>query len=255
MRGLAATLRAAVLDAAANRGALLSQMTAMIVNDAVWVVFWALFLNRTGDLGGWDLDGIMMLQAVLTTAGGIALGLTANARHLGAIATQGGLDSVLTLPTAPLSHVLVRRVEPVNLGDMVFGVTLFSLFGNPTPERAGLFVLAVTASATILIGFLVLTGSLAFFAGRSETGELGFHSIVMLGSYPVDIFSGVAKVFLHAVIPAAFVSSVPARVVLDFDAGQAATLVGVAAVVAVLAIAVFQTGLRRYTSGALWARG
>lgn len=254
MRPLLATSRAAFQDAIANRGALVSQMTAMIVNDAVWIVFWALFLDRTGDLGGWDLRGIMMLQAVLTTAGGIALGVTANARHLGAIATQGGLDSVLTLPTGTLGHVLLRRVEPVNLGDMVFGVSLFALFGNPTPGRVALFLLAVAASATILTSFLVLTGSLAFFAGRSETGELGFHSMVMLGSYPVDIFAGVAKVFLHAVIPAAFVSSVPARVVLDFDLGQALTLLGVAAVMAGLAVTVFRSGLRRYTSGALWTR-
>src|SRR5690606_5897407 len=102
----------------------------------------------------------------------IALGVTANARHLGAIATEGGLDSALSLPTSTLAHVLVRRIEPVNLGDVVFGLTLFTFFGEPTPSRIGLFALAVAASATIMISFLVLTGSLAFYAGRSETGEL-----------------------------------------------------------------------------------
>lgn len=33
---------------------------------------------------------------------------------------------------------------------------------------------------------------------------------MVLGSYPVDIFSGAAKVVLYTVVPAAFVSSVPA---------------------------------------------
>lgn len=254
MRGLWATSRAAFAAALSNRAALASQMTAMIVNDGVWILFWALFFRRTGAIGGWDLDGIILLQAVLTSAGGIALGLLANARRVGVLALDGGLDPVLALPTRPLAHVLLRRVEPTNLGDLVFGVTLFAVLGHPTLERTALFVAVVVASATLLTGFLVLTGSLAFFAGRSETGELGFHAMLLLGAYPMDIFAGTAKLVLYTVLPAAFVSTVPARVIQDPDAGQAIALAGVAAGVAAAAILVFRAGLRRYTSGAVWTR-
>lgn len=254
MRGLLATLRAAFLEAGSNRGALVSQMAVMIVNDGVWIVFWALFFNRVGELGGWDLEGIILLQCVLTAAGGIALGLVANARRIGALALEGGLDPVLTLPVPALGHVLLRRVEPTNLGDLLFGVVLFAVAGNPTPARTALYVAVVAASATLLTGFLVLTGSLAFFAGRGESGELGFHAMVLLGSYPVDIFAGVAKLALYTVVPAAFVSTVPARLIMDFDAGQALALSGVAVVVAAAAWATFTVGLRRYTSGAVWTR-
>jgi ABC-2 type transport system permease protein len=254
MRGLLATSRAAFLEAAANRAALLSQMAVMIVNDGVWIVFWALFFRRTGELGGWDLDGIIVLQSVLTASGGIALGLVANARRVGTLAVEGGLDPVLTLPTSTLGHVLARRVEPTNLGDLAFGVVLFAVAGHPTPGRVALFVVVVLASATLMTGFLVLTGSLAFFAGRSESGELGFHAMVLLGSYPVDIFAGTAKVLLYSVIPAAFVSTVPARLIEDVDAGQAIALLGVSGGVALAAALVFRAGLRRYTSGAVWTR-
>jgi ABC-2 type transport system permease protein len=254
MRGLFATSRAAFLEAAANRPALVSQMAVMIINDGVWIVFWALFFRRAGDLGGWDLHGIIVLQSVLTAAGGITLGLLANARRVGTLAVEGGLDPVLTLPTPTLGHVLLRRVEPTNLGDLAFGVVLFAVAGDPTPARVGLFVVVVAASATLLTGFLVLTGSLAFFAGRSESGELGFHAMVLLGSYPVDIFAGAAKLVLYTVVPAAFVSTVPARLIEDVDAGQAAALLGVAGGVALAAGLVFRAGLRRYTSGAVWTR-
>jgi ABC-2 type transport system permease protein len=254
VRGLVATARAAFLEAASNRGALVSQMAVMIVNDGVWIVFWALFFDRVGELGGWDLDGIILLQSVLTAAGGIALGLVANARRVGVLAVEGGLDAVLTLPVAPLGHVLLRRIEPANVGDLVFGVVLFAVAGHPTPARTAMFVAVVAASATLLTGFLVLTGSLAFFAGRSESGELGFHAMVMLGSYPVDIFAGAAKLALYTVVPAAFVSTVPARLIMDFDTGQAIALFGVAAGVALAAWATFTAGLRRYTSGAVWTR-
>ena len=254
MRALVATFRAAGLEALSNRRALVSQMVVMIVNDGVWIVFWALFFDRVGDLRGWDLEGIILLQAVLTASGGIALGVLANARRVGALALEGGLDPVLTLPVPTLGHVLLRRIEPANVGDLVFGVALFAVAGHPTPARTAVFVVVVAASATLLTGFLVLTGSLAFFAGRAESGELGFHAMVLLGSYPVDIFAGAAKLALYTVVPAAFVSTVPARLILDVEVGQAAALLGVAAVVALAAWTTFHLGLRRYTSGAVWTR-
>ena len=99
-----------------------------------------------------------------------------------------------------------------------------------------------------------ITGSLAFFVGRSEGGELGFHAIILLGSYPVDIFAGAAKVVLYTAVPAAFVSSVPAGLVEDFELGEAAFLATIAVTFATAAWTTFTLGLRRYTSGSVWTR-
>ena len=170
------------------------------------------------------------------------------------MAVGGEFDAVLTLPVHPLPFVLLRRIEPVNVGDLAFGLVLFALAGSPTPSRIAVFVGVVLAAATLMTGFLVLTGSLAFFLGRSEGGELGFHAILLLGSYPVDVFAGAAKVLLYTVVPAAFVSSVPARLVDDPDLGLAAWLAAMAGGFAVAGWATFTVGLRRYTSGSVWTR-
>jgi ABC-2 type transport system permease protein len=253
-RGLAATLRAAFAEAAANRAALASSMVTMALNDLVWVVFWVLFFRRVGTVRGWDAESILVLQAVLTTAGGAALGLLANARKVGRMAVDGELDGILSLPVPPLAYLLIRRIEPVNLGDVTFGLVLFVVACDPTPVRIAAFAGVVVAVVTLMTGFMVLTGSLAFFAGRSEAGELGFHAILLLGSYPVDMFAGVAKLVLLTVVPAAFVSAVPARIVSSFDAGLALALAGVASVFALAGWLTFTAGLRRYTSGSLWTR-
>ena len=254
MRALLATMRAALAEAAANRRALVAQMSVMIVNDVVWVVFWLLFFRRVGSVRGWDADSILLLLAVLTTAGGITLGVVANARQVGRMALAGELDSVLTLPVPPLAYVLLRRVEAVNLGDLVFGIGLFAATGSPTVGRTAVFAGVVLASATLMTGFLVLTGSLGFFLGGNEGGELGLHAMLLLGAYPVDVFAGVAKVVLYTVVPAAFVSNVPARLLQSFDLVDAAWLVAVAAVFAVAGWAAFTLGLRRYASGSVWTR-
>ena len=75
-----------------------SRWLIMAINDFVWVIFWVLFFDRVGTLGGWDRDSIILLQAVLTTAGGLSLGLFANARRIGTMAVGGDLDAVLALP-------------------------------------------------------------------------------------------------------------------------------------------------------------
>ncbi|MGH9213509.1 MAG: ABC-2 family transporter protein [Acidimicrobiales bacterium] len=254
LRGLWATLRTAFAEAAANRAALGSQIAVMAINDLVWVVFWVLFFRRVGTVHGWDGERILMLQAVLTTAGGTALGVFANARRVGVMAVEGELDGVLSLPVPPLAYLLIRRIEPVNLGDIAFGLVLFAVVGEPTFQRTAVFLGVVAVAVTLLTGFLVLTGSLAFFAGRSETGEMGFHAMLLLGSYPVDMFAGTAKLVLYSVIPAAFVAAVPARLVESFDTGQALAMAGAAAAFALAGWLAFTLGLRRYTSGSVWTR-
>lgn len=254
MSALWATFRSAVAEAAAKPGALVAQMSVMILNDATWVLFWVIFARRVGTIGGWDVERLLLLQAVLTTAGGLSLGVFANARRIGTMAVQGDLDAVLALPVAPLPFVLLRRIEPVNLGDLAFGIVLFAVAGDPTPARALVFIGVVLASATLLTGFLVLTGALAFFAGRSESGELGFHAMLLLGAYPVDLFAGAVRVLLFTAVPAAFIAAVPARIIDEADLGSVLGLVAAAAVFAVGAAATFTLGLRRYTSGSVWTR-
>ena len=254
MRGLLATLRNAVAEARANRAAMMSQVAIMVANDVVWVVFWVLFFRRVGTVRGWDGDRILLLLAVLTSAGGIALGVLANARRIGTLAVDGELDGVLALPVPPLAHLLLRRLEAINVGDLVFGLLLFAFTGSHTVARTAVFAGAVIAVAILVTGFLVLTGSLAFFIGRNEGGELGFHAIVLLGAYPVDVFAGAVKVVLYTVVPAAFVSSVPARLIEDFSVTRALLLAGVAATFALAGWAAFTLGLRRYTSGSVWTR-
>ena len=254
VRAVSSVMRAAVAEARSNRGAFWTQVSAMALNDIVWVLFWVIFFGRVGTVRGWDRSRVFLLFAVLTTGGGLVLGLLSNARRIGQLVVDGGLDAALALPVPPLPYLLVRRVDPVNLGDVVFGVSLFAVSGSPTLERTAVYLLGAAAGAVVLASFLVAAGSLTFFAGRSEAGDLGFNAIILLSSYPVDIFAGTTKVLLYSVVPAAFVAAVPARLVDHFRLLQAFALVGVAAAFAAIAWSVFTAGLRRYTSSAIWTR-
>jgi len=254
MRAVLATMRAAAAESWANRQAFWVQVLVMVVNDLAWVGFWLLFFDRVGTVRGWDADRVLLLFAVLTTSAGLVLGFLANARSVGRLAADGELDAVLALPVPPLAYLLVRRIETTNLGDVVFGILLFAVAGTPTLERTALYIAGSLAGAVLLTGFLVATGSLAFFGGRRETGEFGLHAMLLLASYPADIFTGASKAVLYTAVPAAFVAAVPSTLVDDFDAGTALALAAAAAFFATAGWTLFTLGLRRYTSGSLWTR-
>jgi ABC-2 type transport system permease protein len=251
----ALTLKTALLEAWTKRASFFTQVTFMIVNDLVFVAFWFLFFNRVGEVRGWDAAQTLTLLAILATVTGIALGLCANARHLGEIISSNELDSVLPLPADPLSYLLVRRIDTALLGDLLFGPVLFFVFGEPTMPRTAVYVLTSLCGAAVLVSFLVGLGSLTFFiGGRGEQTELGFQAILILSAYPIDLFTGLTKVIMFTAVPAAFVSGVPARLVDEFSWNQAALLLAVSAASMFGARILFRAGLQRYRSGASWSR-
>jgi ABC-2 type transport system permease protein len=255
MRILAATFRAAANEAWANRRSFWVQVSIMIANDVAWVIFWILFFGKVGSIRGWDQQQVLLLFSVLLTVCGISLGLLGNARKLGELAADGELDAVLALPVDPLAYLLVRKIDTGLLGDLFFGPVLFVMAGGATGERAALYVVATLCGATVLAGFLVFMGSLTlFFGGRGEQSDLGFQAILILSSYPLDVFGGVTKLLLFTAVPAAFVTGLPTRLVGEFDARTAGVMIGAALGFAALGATAFRLGLRRYSSGAVWTR-
>lgn len=252
MTALAATWRGAWAEALANRRGFWSQIVIMVLNDAVWIVFWVIFFRQVGTLRGWDVDDVLVLIAVATTSVGIAIGALANCRWIADLAGDGKLDAALSLPVPTLPYLLCRRVDPINVGDIGFGVALFAILGQPSPQRVAVFVLVTVCAAVTLTGFIVAIGSITFFTGPNDATDLGFQSILLFSLYPVDIFSGALKVVLYGVVPAALVASVPARLVAEFNPVTAALLVAASVAFAALGWTVFRLGLKRYTSGASW---
>ena len=254
MGAIRATVGGALAEALGNRRAFWAQVTVMVVNDLAWCAFWVLFFGRVGEVRGWDGERALLLLSIFATSAGIVLGLFTNARHVGQLAANGELDAVLALPVPPLSHLLLRKVSPVNLGDILFGLALFVVAGDPDPGRTAIYLVGVTASAALLLGFLVTTGSLAFFVGSGQSGDMGFHAILLLANYPAEFFGGPMKLLLYTAVPAALVAAVPATLVDDFDPVGAALLLTAGGVFLAVAWLTFTLGLRRYSSGSVWTR-
>lgn len=60
---------------------------------------------------------------------------------------------------------------------------------------------------------------------------------------------------MFTVVPAAFISTVPARLLIDFAWDDAITLLLAGICFVAIGWTTFQLGLRRYSSGSAWTRG
>lgn len=234
------------------RVSFISQVVGMFLNDGLWVVFWWLYFTKFPVVKGWEREDVLLLWAVVTLAYGLATGIFGNSNRLASLIAQGQLDYYLSLPKDPLLHILISRMSVNAWGDLLFGPVVFFAFVPLTPSKVVTYFAVSILAAVVLASFAVLVHSLAFFIGNAEhlAGEL-FMSMIHFSTYPISIFQGAVKVILFTLIPAAFISAIPVRLVRDFDFAVFLGLLGFALGVAALARWVFAVGLRRYESGNL----
>lgn len=239
-----------LMSAMAYRGAFFMQIFGMLLNDAMLLFFWAVLFSRFPALRGWTLGDVMTLYGVVAFGYGAATVTCGNAFRVARVIVSGDLDYYLALPADPLVHMLVSRMSLSGWGDLLFGVVVFLV---AAPGRwAGLpFFLALgLLSGLILVAFSVLVGSLAFWVGNADEMALqAVNALVTFGIYPIEIFPSVVQVLLYTLIPAAFVGSIPAGLVREFDMVRLGVLLAFTAAAALLAGWVFRRGLRRYESG------
>ena len=243
-----------LLSAMEYRVSSLTQIVGMMLNNAIYFVFWIIFFERFEQINGWDLVDMLFLFGVVATGFGAGTYLFGNAVNLSSLIANGQLDYYLSLPRPVLLHVLASRSNASSVGDFSYDLLSFAAAVIYSGTFSGLmllrFVLACVVAITVLISFLVLVQSLTFWIGNTSLLTTNaFNAIVTFSLYPITLFDGTAKLLLFTLIPAAFIGALPAEFVRQFDLGQLAQLCAGSVIFLSLAIFVFYRGLRRYESG------
>jgi ABC-2 type transport system permease protein len=233
------------------RVSFISQLVGMILNDSMWVTFWWIYFTRFKVLGGgWQVEDVLALWAVVAVAFGLCMGLFGNALGIAETISQGKLDYYLTLPKNVLLHVLVSRMDVTAWGDLIFGTGVFVLFLRPGPERIALFLLLAICAGILFLAFNIIWQSLAFWLGNAEgLAAQMWNALILFSTYPDPLFRGLVKGVLFTIVPAAFMSHIPVQLLRQLDPTLIAVEIAVALGALTLAVLVFYTGLRRYESG------
>ncbi|MBX3085815.1 MAG: ABC-2 family transporter protein [Anaerolineae bacterium] len=252
VRLLAAYVRLNLAAQLEYRGAFLSQVIAMFINDGIWVIFWVVFFDRFPVLRGWTREDVITVWAITAAGFGLAFAMFGNSLWLATFITQGQLDTWLLYPRPVLPHLLVSKMLASAWGDALFGFFTYILFVHPSIVQLFMFICLTLSVAMLFVGFCILVSSFGFFLGNAVALlDQGVNALITFSTYPAVIFDGGVKLILFTLIPAAFVSYLPVEALRQLSPGIA--LLSTMGAVGVLSVGVlvFYRGLRRYESGNL----
>lgn len=236
----------------AYRTSFLMQTFGMFLNNASFAFFWWLLIERIGTIGGYGFEDVMMLWALSSTGFGIQAVAFGNAGRISEMVLKGEIDSYLLQPKSVLLNLIASRTRISGWGDIIYGIVLFFLIRGFDPVGFLLFLLFSATAAMLFVSVLVTFNSLTLYLGNVATvARLAFEFIITLSIYPATIYRGVIKVIVYSLLPAAFISFVPARLISDFDLKWMGILFIMTAVWVFVAFLTFNGGLRKYESGNL----
>ncbi len=227
------------------------------VLDLVTVV---VLFRVTPTLTGFTFPEVFLMTALASTAFAIADLAVGNVERLRVYVRSGLFDAVLVRPLGALWQLAALDLAPRRVGRIVVCAAILlaaaAQAGIPaSPVHVGLLAVAPIAGAVIFGSVFVATASVAFW--WVESGELG-NALTYGGhdftAYPITIYGPAFRRLFAYGIGFAFVAYYPALALLGRAdplgapgaLGYASPLVAVLA--AVIAAAIWRTGIRHYRS-------
>jgi ABC-2 type transport system permease protein len=232
------------------RVAFVVQVVGMMLNNAIYFIFWILFFDRFKTVRGWELGDMWLLFAVVATGFGAAVVLLGNVVSLTEIITSGRLDYYLSLPRPVLLHTLASGSVASGIGDVTYGLLCFFLAGQVTWDAFVRYLFGALVAMLLFTAVMVIVHSTAFWLGQADVlAAQAFNALLTFSLYPITMFDGAAKFLLFTILPAAFIGAVPTGFIRTFSWTILGQLLLVTGIFVTLAIVIFHRGLRRYESG------
>lgn len=234
-----------------NKVTFLTNICFMMLNNASFLVQWAILFRLKEDIGGYSFREVMLLWGLSASSFGLSHILFARVFSLPELIINGKLDAWLVLPKNVLLGVMTSSTRTSAIGDLLYGILAVCLTGFQI-KRILLFFLFTVTGAVIITAFALLVGSLSFWLVRTEIfGNQMLNVVISFATYPDGIFKGAAKFLLYSIIPTGMMVYQPVHMITDMDLSGLLMVLGYAVLLSVIAAAVFYRGLRNYSSGNL----
>ncbi len=217
----------------------------------IWVI-----MAQIPDLVGWSLPEILLIYGLLTLSKSINHMFADNLWTLGRdYVRTGTFDRFMVRPVDPLFHLLADRFCHDGIGNFLVGAVLVGI----AAARLGIAWTPLTMS---YLALMVLSGGFIFIALNLMTTVSGFwlmdsvpvtrvvFEMHEFAKYPLAIYPRFIGVILTALIPYGFASFFPASYLMGRELSPALAWGAplVAALLMIIALAVWRFGLRRYSS-------
>lgn len=217
-------------------------------------LFGLFLFYRTGYRpGGWRWEEALVVMGLFTLLEGVTRTLlTPNLGRIVSHVQSGTLDFVLLKPVSSQFWLSARNFSPWGLPDVVLGLGVIGYAAwrlglSPLSIAAGLVPVGLAAVTLYSLWFILGTTTIWFVKTYNITEVL--RGLLEAGMYPISAYPAGYRVFFTFVVPVAFLTTVPAELVLGRVGPE---LLAVAAAVAIglllFSMGFWRFALRYYTS-------
>ena len=199
---------------------MLIDLVAMVGSLAGSIFVLSVFFGQGRDLGGWSWEAALVVQGIYTFLDGVSS--TWLRPNLGAIVThvrEGTLDFVLLKPIDSQFWVSLRIMAPAGLPEMGLGLVLIVWAASRAGASFSLgtvlvAVLMLCVGGVILyaLWFVIAATSIWFVKTWNATEVL--RAVLASGRFPVSAYPPTLRLVFTLVLPVAFLTTVPAEVIL-----------------------------------------
>jgi len=183
----------------------------------------SIFYQNNGDIGGWNFEQALIIQAIYTILNGITNtwfipNLTEIVKHI----REGTLDFVLLKPIDSQFFISLKKINPSGFLEIMLGFCLlfFCIRINQINLNLSFLTLSlITISCSICIlyslWFFISTTTIWFVKTWNAIEVL--RSFLYIGRFPLNSFSFSLRIFFSVFIPIAFITTIPSEVFLGLS--------------------------------------
>ncbi|MBD2360884.1 ABC-2 family transporter protein [Anabaena minutissima FACHB-250] len=182
-------------------------------------LFGLFLFYRTGyTFTGWSWEAALIVLGIFTLLQGFSASfLAANLNRIVRHVQEGTLDFILLKPIRSQFWLSTYTLSPWGVPDLIFGVMILGYAG----QRLGLRLENYLLSLVPLFCGLVILYSLWFMLGATSIWFVKIYNVtevlrglVEAGRYPMVAYPAAYRFFFTFVVPVAFLTTVPAEVML-----------------------------------------
>lgn len=232
-----------------NKKAFLVMISALTLNSLIYFGLWIILFSRISSLRGWGLNDIAFLFGSSAIGLGFVFFVLGGSNSLARTIQSGQLDIHLARPRSPLLLALLERMRADNLGDIVSGLIMITIFTSLTWTHIPLVIILSITSGLIFFAFRLFVHSLAFWGASDGSAENGFMAFLIAGTNPQKGLGPYMKIAFLTIFPAGYAGLLPVEIIRSFRWDYLVLQIGGSVTLACFAVWFFYTGLRRYTSG------
>ena len=240
----------AIMREMENKVSFIMNVLFMILNNASFILVWMVIYSIRDNINGYTMDTIILLWGLSSGVYGVSRAFFVGAFDLSNKIVDGKLDAFMVMPKSVLIQSILG-VSPSAFGDLLYAYILLFVSGV-TPFKFIAFTIFIILGGVIETCVAIIFHSLAFWFGKVDSVANSLTDFVtMFGTYPDSIFNKFIQILFYTLIPVAFIIFIPLRLLIEFNLINLLLLIGGAFIIIGLAIVIFYTGLKRYSSSNL----